>query len=309
MRMKLQTWVLSMAITVSVTNGFAQRQDAGTKVLVPSSAKTSTFTSLLVVVNLDDVANIIKITARTKDGATIGTPLTTTIPVGGRFRSTDILGQLGGAVGDFGPITVESTNSKDLSAISEVSSSQGPAGFFPGVNVTSAWMKGILPEIVDTGNKGTPGTRRTNIGLNTVSGTPASVSMTLHDDSGNRIGNSATVTVPGNGLLQVNRDDLRSRLGVSAVNGFMTFVSNQPIVGWASKIDNGTDDPSFQIAIAATASTPISQFAPIISDQRNNLLFVALALIAPLLLFLLSGKKEPQAGLDNRLLPTGNASG
>src|SRR5436309_1398335 len=148
MRMKLQTWVLSMAITVSVTNGFAQRQDEGTKVLVPSSAKTLTFTSLLVVVNLDDVANIIKITARTKDGATIGTPLTTTIPVGGRFRSTDILGQLGGAVGDLRPTTVESANSKDLSVISEVSRLQGPAGCCPGVNAPPARMKGILPELV-----------------------------------------------------------------------------------------------------------------------------------------------------------------
>ena len=131
--------------------------------------------------------------------------------------------------------------------------------------------------------------------------------MTLHDDSGNRLGNSATVTVPGNGLRQVNRDELRSLLGVSAVNGFLTFVSDQPILAWASKIDNGTNDPSFQIAIAATASTPISQFAPIISDQRNNLLFVALALVAPLLLFLRSGKKDPRDALDNRLIPEGNA--
>src|SRR5438132_5791903 len=132
MRMKFETWVLIIAITVSVTNSFAQvRQDEGTKMLVPSSAKTSTFTSLLVVVNLDNVDNLVTITARRLDGSVIGAPFPTTISVGGRFRSTDILGQIGGAVGDFGPITVESSNSKDLSAISEVSSSQGPAGFFP----------------------------------------------------------------------------------------------------------------------------------------------------------------------------------
>ena len=75
----------------------------------------------------------------------------------GRFRSTDILGEMGGALGEFGPITVESTNNRILSAVSEVTSSLGPGGFFPGVNVATAWQTGFMSEVIDTGNYGDAG--------------------------------------------------------------------------------------------------------------------------------------------------------
>ena len=44
-----------------------------------------------------------------------------------------------------------------LSAVSEVSSVQGPGGFFPGVNASSAWMQGYMAEVIDTGEVGTRG--------------------------------------------------------------------------------------------------------------------------------------------------------
>jgi hypothetical protein len=59
----------------------------------------------------------------------------------------------------------------------------------------------------------------------------------------------------------------------------LTITSNQPIHAWASKIENGTGDPSFQIGIGALAGTVISQVLPSSSDARNSLLFVGLALI------------------------------
>jgi hypothetical protein len=177
---------------------------------------------------------------------------------------------------------VESTNGRMLSAVSEVSSVQGPGGFFPGVNTSSAWMQGYMAEVIDTGEAGAAGTFRTNLGLNTVTGTPANVTVTLRGATGQQLGN-ANFAVPGNGLTQFR---VRDSIGaLNGTNGYLTITSDQPIHAWASKIENGTGDPSFQIGIGALAGTVISQVLPSVSDARNDFLFVGLALI-PVGLFL-----------------------
>jgi hypothetical protein len=277
--------VIAFLLAFGASEGLAQQQrlDAGTKVLIPSSARTAAFTSFLAVVNLDSQDNAITITARRADGSVIGTPRSIVLSSNGRFRSTDILGEMGGGLGEFGPITVESTNGRVLSAVSEVSSVQGPAGFFPGVNVSSAWLQGYIAEVIDTGEFGTPQTFRTNLGLNTVTGTPANVTVTLRGTAGQSLG-SANFAVPGNGLTQFRVRDAISAL--NGTNGYLTITSNQPIHAWASKIENGTGDPSFQIGIGALTGTVISQVLPSGSDARNDLLFVGLALI-PAVAFLI----------------------
>jgi len=270
--------VVGFLLAFGVSEGFAQQQrlDAATKILIPSSARTGAFNSFLAVINLDSQDNHITITARRADGSVIGTPRHIVLSSSGRFRSTDILGELGGGLGEFGPITVESDDGKMLSAVSEVSSVQGPAGFFPGVNTSSAWMQGYIAEVIDTGESGTAGTFRTNVGLNTVTATPANVTVTLRGATGQSVG-SANFAVPGNGLTQFR---VRDSIGaLNGTNGYLTITSNQPIHAWASKIENGTGDPSFQIGIGALAGTVISQVLPSGSDVRNNLLFVGLALI------------------------------
>jgi hypothetical protein len=268
--------VIAFLLVFGTADALAQqRLDAATKILIPSSARTASFNSFLAVINLDSLDNAITITARRADGSVIGTK-SIVLSSSGRFRSTDILGELGGGLGEFGPITVESTNGRMLSAVSEVSSVQGPAGFFPGVNTSSAWMQGYIAEVIDTGEGGTAGTFRTNVGLNTVTATPASVAVTLRGAAGQSLG-SANFAVPGNGLTQFR---VRDSIGaLNGTNGYLTITSNQPIHAWASKIENGTGDPSFQIGIGALAGTVISQVLPSGTDARNNLLFVGLALI------------------------------
>ena len=278
------SWVLVLFFVMGVSDGLAQQQrlDAATKVLVPSSARTAAFNSFLAIINLDSQDNAITITARRADGSVIGTPRSIVLSPSGKFRSTDILGELGGGLGEFGPITVESTNGRVLSAVSEVASVQGPAGFFPGVNTSSAWMQGYIAEVIDTGEAGSSGTFRTNLGLNTVTGTAANVTVTLRGATGQQLA-SANFVVPGNGLTQFRvRDSLPPLTGG---NGYLTITSNQPIHAWASKIENGTGDPSFQIGIGALSGTVISQVMPGSSEVRNYFLFVGLAL-APAIAFL-----------------------
>ncbi|HEU0006804.1 MAG TPA: hypothetical protein VFS12_12505, partial [Terriglobia bacterium] len=86
-------------------------------------------------------------------------------------------------------------------------------------------------------------------------------------------------------------------------NGYLTITSNQPIHAWASKIDNRTNDPSFQIGIGALAGTVISQVLPSGSDVRNDLLFIGLALI-PAIVFLVLKLKGIDLYQDDDSLAT-----
>jgi hypothetical protein len=296
--MKNTIYLFATVLLIGLAGGNLSAQqirlDAGTKLLVPSSAHTGSFTSFLAVINLDTQPNQVTITARRTDGSVIGTPVQTVIPVGGRYRSTDILGQMG-ATNDFGPITIESTNAKVLTAVSEVSSSTGTAGFFPGVNVSSAWLEGFIPEVIVTGGRGVAGTFRTNLGLNTIDGTSASVEVTLYDNAGVALG-SAHTTVPGNGLTQISPiSSLIPQL--NGTNGFLKIQSTRPIHAWASKINNGNEDPSFQIGVGALSGS-VSAITPPVSDFRNNVFFFGFALIVPLLLLLRRSGGSSVVGID-----------
>ncbi len=286
--------VLVLLGSVTMLRGQQTRQDVGTKLLIPSSARTASFTSFLAVLNLDTQPNMVEIRARREDGSSIGQSLTQMIPVGGRFRSTDILGDLGAGLGEFGPITVESTNGRLLSAVSEVNSAQGPGGFFPGVNVNTAWQTGFISEVIDTGDFGVARTFRTNIGVNTVSGSTANVTVTFLNNSGTQVGSSISFMVAGNGMTQKNgvvRELLNSGGGVTGQNGFLKITSDRPVVAWASKVENGTGDPSFQIGIGA-ASVVVSQIEADTQVAANNLLFVALGLLGPVAVFLTPSQEK-----------------
>ena len=292
-RKKLIPLVIVFLVFMGAT-GFAQqvRQDVGTQLLIPSSAKIAGFTSFLAVENLDSQPNNVKIDARDTNGVQLG-ERTTTIPVGGKFRSTDILSDLGITGDAFGPITVESTNGRVLAAVSEVTSTDGPGGFFPGVNTQTAWQQGYILEVIDTGSKGgQKRTYRTNIGVNNVGSATANVTVTLYDNSGAQVGIEVSFTVPPGGMTQRNniiRDLLQSGGAVTGQNGYLKITSDRPVIAWASKVDNGSEDPSFQVAVGA-ASTVVSPAQIEVADTRNNFLFVFFAFMGTALLLGWQGK-------------------
>ena len=304
MRMTIRLLILIITIASFLSSVFAQvRQDIGTKILIPSSARTASFTSLLVVVNLDNDQNQITITARDNGGSIIGQK-NENIPVGGRFRSADILGELGAGINSSGPITVESTNGKILSASSEVSTTfqingvtTGAAGFFPGINVATTWKLGFMPEVLQGSDPDNPTsvTYRTNLGLNAAAGAAASVTISLRDNTGAQQGTPMTVSVPANGMMQLN-GIVSTLLGGGQGAGYLRISSDQPIIAWASKITNVSNDSSFEIGVAAGPTTPVSAFIPESSDPRNELIFIVLALVAPLFLILVQRKRSRELG-------------
>ena len=143
--------VVAISLKIGAISSAQRQQSVGTRLLIPSSAYSDTFTSSLVVQNLELGPNRFTISAYDTGGNPLGTPLTTSLLYGNQFRSSNILNDLGAPQGSFGPIKVESLNNQLLSAGSEVRSSQGFAGFFTGVNIETAWNFGMILDVVDDG--------------------------------------------------------------------------------------------------------------------------------------------------------------
>jgi hypothetical protein len=75
------------------------------------------------------------------------------------------------------------------------------------------------------------------------------VVIRLFDKNGAQIG-SGSVSVAPKGLTQIN-SVVRYILGkneVANMDGYLRLESNQPIFGWASQIDNSTNDPGFAVS-------------------------------------------------------------
>jgi hypothetical protein len=237
----------------------AQQPDVGVSLLIPSAAYSETFTSSLIIQNMSAFSTGVDISAYDTAGSLLGTLLRINLPGRGRFWSSNILKDLGAPLGSFGPIRVRSDNNQMLSAVSEVRSGQGFGGFFPGQDISRAVNHAMILDVVDDGPRGVPNTFRTNLGLNVVGSWPARVTISLLNDSGQLAGNTIATTVAGNGLTQLDGIVQRLRGAAALTRGYLLISSDQLIIAWASKIDNGTDDPSFQIGIEFPLSLIASQ--------------------------------------------------
>ena len=71
------------------------------------------------------------------------------------------------------------------------------------MSVSSAAVQKLVPEIVDTGDRGAAGTFRTNLGLNNLGPEEARVRLELVGSGGSILG-TTTVQVPSNGLKQID---------------------------------------------------------------------------------------------------------
>jgi hypothetical protein len=219
--------------------------ESGQRLLIPSVVRNSRFTSSLTLINRDGTQTAsYTITARSTDGVQLAAIAGQLAP-GAAYRTVDVLTDLGLTGEPFGPLSIETTQSVALAAASEVRSASRTAGFFPAVSLSSAAVQKVVPEIVDTGDRGVAGTFRTNLGLNNVGPEEASVRLELVGSGGNILG-ATTVQVPSKGLRQIDNVArvILAQTASTGVRGYVRVTSSQPMHVWASKIDNGTDDPS-----------------------------------------------------------------
>jgi glucose/arabinose dehydrogenase len=221
--------------------------------LIPSSAKTDRFTSSLFLINRDTQQNQLVIRSQGLNGE-LRTKLTINLIPGESLWTEDILTLLGLSTGAYGPLTIESVSGLQFSAVSEVRSRLGTGGFFRERRRLEESTVLIIPDLIDDGERGKSGTFRTNLGINNVGDFPAGVLVSLIDDRGIQRASRAW-TVPPMGMTQIDSivRTMLPALEASEFRGYANLTSDQPVHAWASKIDNTTDDPSFEPALGPTA--------------------------------------------------------
>jgi hypothetical protein len=219
------------------------KRHGSTQILIPSAANLSTFSSSLVVMNPGYSTAEMALKAYGTSGELLGqtgTPMN--IAPNGVLFLENVLQDLG-VVNNYGPIEITSLNNVPLIATSRVSSSTGGSGFFEGLNYSEASIVQTIPHVVDNSEI------RSNLGINNITDSPAMVVIRLFDKNGAQIG-SGSVSVAPKGLTQIN-SVVRYILGkneVANMDGYLRLESNQPIFGWASQIDNSTNDPGFAVS-------------------------------------------------------------
>ena len=227
-----------------------------TRLLIPSVTNFGAFRSNLVIKNLSSFAASVDLTARDTSGVVTASRSALDIPAGGSFASDDILTLLGVSE-RFGPLEIHSTNGASVVANSRVYSGAPVGGtnggFLEGQSMNQAATSLFVPFVIDTAEF------RTNLGLNNTSSSPARVTVLFINKMG-ILQASGTTSVAGGGMTQINavlRKLLNnpSKFDLVAVSdpgvpanqeGYLQIIFSQPLIAWASQIDNATNDPSLE---------------------------------------------------------------
>jgi hypothetical protein len=246
--------------------------------LVASTTSVGKFRSSLAIYNTgSDGASV---TLRQRD--TSGTVLSESsflISTHG-FFSTDDLHNYLGLSNVFGPLEILSTNSAALAATSRVySSSSGTSGFFDAVDTTTVSHSGILPISLDSASF------RTNLGIDNLSNSTASVQVTFLNAAGISLGSKA-VTVPAYGLFQDNvyllfSDVPGMQAAASGTLGYLLLNSSQPVTGFTSLIDNLTDDPSIALCVTGGGTRVLIPSSTNVDPFRSSLMVINLSASSP----------------------------
>ncbi|PYV91438.1 MAG: hypothetical protein DMG05_07445 [Acidobacteria bacterium] len=121
------------------------------------------------------------------------------------------------------------------------SSDSLPQGF--SYSAGSPTFQILIPSSLDTNSF------RTNLGINNVSGSATNAMVSLFDTNGNIVA-SQSYNVPSRGLNQVNsvNQSLLASGSITNTTGSLRVSASQPISGFASIIDNASQDPSLELA-------------------------------------------------------------
>jgi plastocyanin len=131
--------------------------------------------------------------------------------------------------------------------------------FVGGVDATAAVKNGVLIQVKNNGGGGQKGTFRTNIGAVNPNGTAANITWRVYDKSNAVVGSPHAMTMPPRAVVSPTPviafgDSIPSTADLS--DAWVGFVSDQPIIAYASVVDNGSTDPTY--IPASTDSDPPS---------------------------------------------------
>ena len=122
--------------------------------LIPSSTRSDRFTSSLILMNGGSASEQVTLTQRGVDGASSRLHEPQPELPGEFSKPMTCSGHLGLPFGAFGPITIDSASGLPLTVVSEVRSTNGTAGFYGGRSRTEASIERVIPEAIDSGERG-----------------------------------------------------------------------------------------------------------------------------------------------------------
>jgi PKD repeat protein len=196
-----------------------------------------------------------------RSGQTFTAPLQT-IPARAQQSFDNVLGTLFGrtlANAAFGPIRfatpapiIVSSSVNNVNACGNGSTS---GQWLPGIDVGQALRAGTLVQLAASANAATG--YRSNLDFMNPGVTDANVTVKIRKGDGTQL-SSGSISVGSNGLVQRPIDDGGTFPGVAGTtdtNLWLEFTSDQPILSFASVINNASGDPFAIVMTAEPSST------------------------------------------------------
>jgi len=136
--------------------------------------------------------------------------------------------------------------------------------FLDGIDSSAAKKNGVLLQVKANGSNGQQGTFRTNLGVLNPNAAAANTTWRLYDKSNALVGAAKTLVLPPYAV--VGPSEMRGFFGAPASadlsDAWVGYTSDQPIVAYASCVDNGTTDPTYIPAAEDTGATTTSTVPP-----------------------------------------------
>jgi hypothetical protein len=120
---------------------------------------------------------------------------------------------------------------------------------------------------------------RSNLGINNLSTSPATVKISLLDNHGNLLKQTGGISVPPLGFIQIN-NILRTLAAASAVTGLegtLAVESAQEVAAFLAQIDNRSEDPAILEGVRIGDSHLILESATNIGSFRSSLIITNLS--------------------------------
>ena len=265
----IKAWASQINNATNDPSLLLSKQSGSTKLLIPSSANIGKFTSSLVLMNIGLSTAQVTMKSYGTSGQVLGqTSQPLSIPPNGILSFENVLDTLG-VKDNYGPIEITSINNVPIIVSSRVSNTSGAGGFFEGLDYVNASTLQYIPYVLDTN------ATRTNLGINNATGSSATVTIRLFDQHGGLVA-TKPVSVAPSGLTQIN-NIVRFMVNATDVTnreGYLQLDSDQQVFGWASQIDNTSDDPGFAVSKGTGSTHLLVESTANVGSFKSSLVIV-----------------------------------
>ena len=167
-------------------------------------------------------------------------------------------------LGSYGPIRFETTGalivSSSVNNVNACGAGAISGQWLPGIDVSQSLRAGVLGQLALSGSPATG--YRTNVVFMNPGTAGATVTATLRRGDGSSVGTVTYPALPANGFRQVTLGGFPGASGLTDTDLFLEFTSDQPVLSFASVINNASGDPFAIVAAADGASQELTVTLP-----------------------------------------------